>query len=254
MELTEQLEEDLQFLANQLHAEGPLPLANIRLAASGICRKWLIEKHLVKLFHRLELQLTLPALDTSPHIDFINRDGGFDFYTSGGVSIDGRPINSIYAHKDPRPQKVTQSILAVPEIKLFTASKFLSRKCTYVQQTWITSEDILRFVANKSGGIHFDKRRDKHIEKRIERASQALWLGDTPPEPWPNKLEIYLQLPKLTNAHWNCTHIEMLSIAQSLLALHVNGHPLIESYTNPKSSNITFFEPFVGAFKKILNR
>lgn len=225
-DLKKQLEEDLQLLSDQLSSEGPLPLAAIRVTASAICRKWLLDRNLVKLCQSLGMIPTLPALDTDAHQEFIRKDGGFNFYTAGGVSIDGRPINSIYAHRENRPAG-SPPLLSVPSIRKYTVSKFLKRKTTFIEGVWLNNEDILRYMSNKAGGIHYDTTRDKLVDRSIDRAKECLWLGDIPPEPWPAGLEVYLQLPKKTGAHWNCTHIEVCAIAQSLLGLHLNGNPLV---------------------------
>jgi len=233
-QLEQQLYEDLGYLAEQLNSDGPLPLQNIRLAAATVCRKWLIDRKLVQLFNAQGCALTLPALDTTSHVNIIESDGDFNFYTAGGVSIDGRPINSIYAASGPRP-KNGENRLPVPSFVDLSVSKFMSRQCTFIEGKWITNEDILRYVANKSGGIHFDRSRKKDVDHAIDRASAALWVGDLQPDPWPDGLEVFLQVPKPTIQNWNCTHIEMLSIGQSFVHMRANGIPLFHFDGKSKS-------------------
>lgn len=250
--LAKMLEDDLELLSRQLSSDGPLPLSNIRVTASVVCRKWLIERNLARLFHELRAHPTLLALDTSEHVSVINKNGRFNFYTSGGVSIDGRPLNSIYAHRDQRPPHIN-SLLAVPKLKHYTVSKFLSRKCTYIEGVWITSEDVIRYVANKEGGVHFDTKRDKFVERSIDRAKEALWIGSDVPDPWPDQLEVFLQVRKPTGAAWNCTHIEMLSVAQGLLNLHCNGSPVVISI-NQGEKTWAPLQSFIGSVSRLLSR
>jgi hypothetical protein len=48
--------------------------------------------------------------------------------------------------------------------------KFLSGHCMVVDHTLIKRDDVIRFVANKLGGSHYDQRRASPIEAAMEKA------------------------------------------------------------------------------------
>jgi hypothetical protein len=160
---------------------------------------------------------------------------------SGGIMMDGIPIKGYYASDEPfsgTPQIPTTSMDYVD----VSPSKFLSSKRIYFDGTWFTTEHVIRFMANKFGGVHFDKRRTEPWQSKLETASGFFTVGN------PNNLtkrqliettspkhNIHLVLPKEVGHLWTCLDIELLAIAQSLGNIACNGTRLFVFKESKKS-------------------
>ena len=214
-ELEELLDEDIRLLVKQLANPDDIDRAALRVSASTIARRWIADGQLAKLGHELGKVPTLPALDTKVHVAQIEKDGGFQFYTSGGAGLNGLPLNTFYAHGADR-EKSDEHRLQIPKEKNFALSKFKSRKCTFLGGHFLKTEDVIRFVANKTGGAHFDTTRDKFAEKLAEKARRFFLLGSDPHDQPVDHNGPYVYVPGMPPGLWDFTHIETLSIAQSL--------------------------------------
>ena len=115
-ELEELLDEDIRLLVKQLANPDDIDRAALRVSASTVARRWLVDGQLAVLGHELGKVPTLPALDTKPHVTQIEKDGGFRFYTSGGAGLNGLPLNSFYAHREDR-ENADQHRLPIPKEK-----------------------------------------------------------------------------------------------------------------------------------------
>ncbi|MEE4118756.1 MAG: hypothetical protein V2I65_07060 [Paracoccaceae bacterium] len=192
------------------------------MTASAITRKWLIEKRLGHVGKDLAAAAKLRALDSANHVSCIEKDGRFIFYCSGGAALDGRPLNSFYHHISGANDDGSAR-LPIPKLKNYTLSKFLARRCAYFRGYWITTEDVIRYVANKTGGVHYDTRRDKHREQVIDAARKHFLLGNSPDLQPEDHSGPFVYNPYLPSGLWDFSQIEMLAVAQTLCNVRFGG-------------------------------
>ncbi|WP_371228617.1 hypothetical protein [Roseovarius sp. 2305UL8-3] len=211
-QLVDQLKEDIRALIDNLTDPNRLEISRIRNVSTSICRRWLIDKGLVNLAHSLGVKPSLPALDNASHVTDIEKWKYVEFYTLGGVSLEGQPINSIFKMRTGFPGRANFSI---PKKKDFPPARFLRRKCAFGQGVWFTAEHILRHMANKAGGVHFDTAREKVIDERIDEVRQN-YLINSSADVLKMSGPKYIEIEGKFEEQFDFCFLEMMSIAQSL--------------------------------------
>ena len=227
-----QLEEDLATIADLLISRGPLPTRHVRAVAPTIVRKWLIDGNLNLLAKELSVTFELPTYDTRQVFASLPSASNVNFFMAGGIPIGGIPIRWIYASAQPYTGQPDIPVDAT-RTKL-SPGKFLQAKRVYFEGRAFSAEQILLFVANKCGGVHFDQQRDKPWHEPLERASQYMTFGNPNNESEPKLIELgerggpcMFVVPKEKGNLWSCLEIELLCAAESLLNVHCNGQRLI---------------------------
>lgn len=228
------LDEDLPAMLELLKRPDPLPPHHVRVIASGILRKWLVEAWISKLAKATGVTVTFPVLDNSMVVDSVNSDDAINFFMTGGVRLDGKMIWGVYSISESYSGKppIDMSLPAYTDLK---HAKFLAQPRLFYEGQWFTTEEIIKFVSNKGGGIHIelDPKDPKHIA--LDRANRFLKFGN------PNHSdkremfdrgseeseELLLVLPNEKGYEWSSCHVELLSAAQSLINMRVNGQPYL---------------------------
>lgn len=214
------------------------------LAASAILRRWFIEGLLGRLANALGVVPRLWAMNNQHVLDAIMADATIRYFLTGGVMFDGRPVMCIY--------ESTADATEVPRLPIqrgldqieFSPSDLLRQKRIYHLGTFFSCEDIIKFTANKLGGVHLDFRRDDHFSK-LEAASNFMTFGgpldkiDGPPPG-----ELYFDFEPNGREILIGTHIEIIAAAASFLSLEFDGVPLVEISQKP-----TFRGQIAKAFK-----
>lgn len=170
------LEEDLTTLADLLIANAPLPPRHVRSVGSAIVRKWLLDGNLNQLAKELSVTFTLPTYDTATVFAALPSTPDIKLFVAGGIVLGGVPIRSIYASTQPY-SGIPRLFVATATVHL-TPGKFLSSKRIFFEGHSFSAEQILAFVANKYGGVHFDLRRDKPWHESLERAANYMTFGN----------------------------------------------------------------------------
>jgi len=223
----------LAALFDLLRSTGPLKPSYVRVVASAIVRKWLIDDNLSILSNALKVNFELPCLDTSQIFSIIEHEKNIQFFMTGGVLLGGFPIRGYYACSKPYTG-VPPIPIDKMTIELLGPSKFLRSKRVYFKEQAFSAEHIIRFISNKFGGVHYDETRDKAWQSILEEASEYFTVGNPHGS---NKVElvesdepggpVMLVLPLEERNIWTCLDIELLSMAQSLCNLHCNGKKLL---------------------------
>ena len=220
-------EEDLATLSELLYTKGPLPPRHVRSVGSAIVRKWLIEGALNKLAHELSVTFEVVAYDASAVFDALPQAPDVNFFLAGGVKLDGTPLRSMYACRSPYTG--TPPIPVETPVAFFSPGKYLNAKRLYFEGHSFTAEQIISFVANKHGGVHFDTRREKPWQQELERAAAYMTFGNPRFEKKQRVVDLgepggpcLIVLPKERGNVWSCLEIEMLSAAQALANVHCN--------------------------------
>lgn len=243
--LKAQFEEDTRALVQFLNRRDPLPPSHVRIVACAIVRKWLIDNQIAALSREVGCTFTLPILDTSKIAQAIASGASVSFFMAGGVIMDGVPIRGFYFSEEPFEGSPKIPIDSMNYMDL-PPKKFLKARRVYHMGEWFTTEQIIRFIANKYGGVHFDPTRDKLWQRNLENASEFFTVGN------PNNLreskviettspkhKVLLVLPKEAGHLWTCLDIELLAVAQSLINIRCNGVPLIEFSRRPKKCSLS---------------
>lgn len=229
-----QFEEDTRALFQFLVRKDPLPPSHVRIVTSGIVRRWLIDNQLNQLAKEIQASLTLPILDTKIIVDAISAGAEVTFFMAGGIYMDGVPMRGIYMSELPFEERPTVPIDSMDWHDI-TPKQFLKARRVYHLGEWFNTEQIIRFMANKCGGVHFDRTRKYQWEVALEGAAEFFRVGNPDNlderqliETQEPKRGILLVLPKEAGHVWSCLDIELLAAAQSLVNVRCNGKPLIE--------------------------
>lgn len=231
--LKKQFEEDTDGLVRFLIRDDPLPPSHVRIVAAGIVRKWLLDNKVSELAREVGCDFTLPVLDTSQIESKITAGASVRFFMAGGVVLNGSPIRGCYVSDEPFRGEVLIPVDTLTHVDVHLG-KFLSAKRVFHEGHWFTTEQIIRFMANKAGGVHFDRSRTQPWQDNLERASAYFTVGN------PNNLssmgivessdppsQVHLVLPLEIGHTWTCLDIELLAVAQSLVNIRCNSVPLI---------------------------
>ncbi len=210
----------------------PCDEADIRVA-STILRRWLVEGLLGRMANALGVVPTLRAMDNSHVLAAIKDDETIRYFLTGGVMFDGKPVMCIY--------ESTASATEIPRLPIqgglaqivFSPAELLRQKRMFHAGTFFSCEDIIKFTANKLGGVHLDFRRDKNYEK-LEAASNFMSFGG-PLEKMDRQPpgELYFDFEPNGKEILSGTHIEIIAAAASLLSIELNGIALIETAQKP---------------------
>lgn len=231
--LKTQFEEDLAALAEILVRSDPLPPSHVRVTACAIVRKWLLDGQLNKLANHLGVTFTLPGLDTSAVVSAIERDGDIKFFLTGGVVLDGVPISGFYVSDAAFTGQPALPIHQMSGV-VFRPSRYLKAPRVYHDGVWFNVEQIVRYMANKRGGVHFDEHLQHDWERRLSEAAEFFTLGNPDGH---DRLEIvetrsprhhvHLVLPREVGHVWSCLDVELLSVAQALVNVYCNDERLL---------------------------
>jgi hypothetical protein len=216
----------------------PLPPAHVRVTASAVVRKWLIDGQLNRLSHALGTVLTLPTFDTSEVVAAMTTDTDVKFLLTGGVMMGGVPIRGYYVSDAPFRDRPSIPIDSMPTVCL-PPSRFLRMRRVYHDGEWFTVEQIVRLVANKLGGVHFDQSRERDWQPTLERAAEFFTLGNPDGlremqliETRSPKHSIRIIVPPEVGHIWTCLDIELLAAAQAFINVQCDGQPLVDWAAN----------------------
>jgi hypothetical protein len=217
----EQLEEDIFTLIENLTDPTSFEISRARNVSASICRRWLIDRRLDSLARELGVKPQIPTLENARHVAYIQKWKNVEFYTLGGISISGLPINSIF--------KTTQGFPGTPELSVpnktwVSPASFLKQKCSFGVNCWFTYREVLRYMANKAGGVHFDTVRNKHPDDLIDQVREKYTIGSSYNRP---TQEGYVGIDFKFDEQFDFCYLEMMSIAQALCNVRLDGERVL---------------------------
>jgi len=110
--------------------------------------------------------------------------------------------------------------------RIFTIGEFLKQRRLFFDGQFFTTEDIIKFSANKLGGAHLDFNRT--VFEKLDRASKFMkYGGPAPSRAWAPDCERYVILEPQSFEVLSAVHIEVIAAAASLVQLHFDGAPLL---------------------------
>jgi len=230
--LNAQLEEDVLAFQSLLATNSILPAAAVRIVTASVLRKWLLDGWLNKLGVGLGISFTFPSLDTSVILRELEDHPEIEYFLSGGVWLGGHLFQGVYSS--------SCEYIGTPPISIdkmtwsnLSAKELLRSKKIYFRGEWFSVEKIIRHMAHKIGGVHFDTSRKHLWEIGLDEAAAYLEFGN--PD-FSSEMELVdygncmkIVFPRETGQVWNCIYVEMLATAGSFCNVLVNGEPLLVS-------------------------
>ncbi len=232
--LVDQLYEDLEALLKFLISKDPIPPSYARIVATAIVRKWLVDGLINKLSSLNGATFSFQTHDTTEVVEAIKANPQITFFTAAGINLDGVPIKGIYTSNSSASANGSAELPINMPLKLFKPSELLKSKRIFYKGQWFDFENIIRFVANKVGGVHFDFKREAEWQLLLEEAANYFIAGNPDGlserriiEPYSKKHQILMVLPKENGFIWTCLDIELLAAAQAFGKIHIDGEPII---------------------------
>lgn len=121
---------------------------------------------------------------------------------------------------------------------------FLSQERVFYKSQFFTNEEIIKFVANKLGGVHCDfKKEEKH--NFLWEISKYVTFGGNPSMIQRGEIgEIHYLLEPNSVEALSGLHLEIIAASASFCNIQFNGNPVL---------NIQLKHTVRSRFKKILN-
>lgn len=200
--------EDLGYLADEWNQD--IDDASLR-RASTVLRSLLIEGQLQKVANMLNEEICVMAPEISKQEDELN-DPSIVFYQAGGANHKGmqvqfvkqmnRALSSEEIKKNYEKQKnlIGQSY----PVKL---SKFMKQTSFMINGVRINREEVVKYIANKRGGVHYDRSRNTEKPGSKGELEKKFSLLDG----------IH---GGIVTADKNSVYYELLSIGQRLISSH----------------------------------
>ncbi|EKF40101.1 hypothetical protein NA8A_22411 [Nitratireductor indicus C115] len=186
------------------------------------------------------VELAFPVLENAQVWAALPNTPEVNYFLSGGVKFKGSPFMGFYNSTMPAAQGPTLPIDQFSE-SFLPFGKFKREKRIWFEGEAFSREEIILFVANKLGGVHYDGRRDLRQEK-LERASRFMTFGGPIDHEPPGQVHLAVE-PKATEI-LSGLHVEIISAAASFINLHIDGAPLV-SFTVKR----TIFESIARLLK-----
>lgn len=140
-----------------------------------ILRRLLIYNDLQKSANSRKFKIFIDAPDVKPFIK-ATRYGLIEFYQCGGTNVLGVHIAGTVVHskRSNRLERIMREHHPDDRAKLNLTS-FLRQQVFSFRGEFVTRADIIKYVANKAGSAHFDRKgRDETIERIRSAVSMKL--------------------------------------------------------------------------------
>ena len=227
-ELVRILFADIEVLVPLVFPHGqPVREAHIRLMAVTM-RRWLVDGDLKKLLAPLRQTTLFCVQGNSQAKAYVDGSNAFRYYLTAGVMANGQAIRHIY--ESPMPQDaVDRSFTSEGHVRL-PLKKFLAQPRLYHCGSWFSTEQILRFVANKLGGNHLDFERTGEWE-RLNAANTFMRYGGPDLTSPPEGSEVYLILEPSSDEVIGGVHLEIIAAAAAFVQMEIDGVQLFTLHT-----------------------
>ena len=194
--------------------------------ASVILRKWLIDGLLGQLTNVARCTATFSVVDNSPVCAEIIGKADIQYYFTGDVHFNNQPCNGLY-YSTVRSQGKSRLNLAGLKRKEVKVGEFLHQKRVYFRGTFLTCEQIIKFIANKLGGAHLNFDRQGQFSK-MEEAAAYLTIGGPDRDISDFPSEVYIRLEPKSSEIFTPFHFEVIAAACSFIQIRFDGEPLLQ--------------------------
>jgi hypothetical protein len=201
----------------------PVSEAKIRTLAT-ILRKWLVNGDLQTLMSQTESSATFPVNNHQRALKYISDCGDFTFFITGGLKFNGRPTHFLY--ESPREHSAIKIDLLRPSPAHLPLNKFCVQPRVFFDGKWATTEQIIKYVANKLGGAHFDF--DRNDFAHLQAADQYCRFGGPALNEPPEGAGLYFLVEPKTTEIVGTSQIEVICAAASFVQMKIDGNALLE--------------------------
>lgn len=222
--LKEQLEGDFETLYKLIMTFGPPVSASDIRAASAILRRWLTENLFGRLCNQLSVVPSFPTIDNTHALGLVMGEPRVEYFATGGIKFAGVPISFPNSSSAPPEEALP---FQSPSDTLLRSGQFLRQKRLYFEGCFFTTEEIIRFTANKLGGVHLDNRLNDR-EQVMLRASEFMTFGGPPEIARGVVGKTHLVLEPNSVHVLSGFHVETVAAAASFLQVHLDGTQLTQ--------------------------
>jgi len=179
--------------------------------SSPVLRSLLIEGQLMKVVNMLNEEISVMAPLISKHEQVLD-DPSIVFYQSGGANHKGMEIQSMMqANRAMTPEEIKENYENQKELigknYPLKLTKFMKQVSFMINGTKINREEVVKYVANKRGGAHYDGSRNTEKPGSKGELEKKFTLLDGVHD-------------DIIVADKNAVYYELLSIGQRLVASH----------------------------------
>jgi hypothetical protein len=221
------LQSDLKALLGLVSSHvGPLTEGDIRLA-SVIMRKWLVGGLLGRIGNLTRKKFAIPTLDNSAVCERAANNDRINFFLTGGIYMNDKPIMGILDAKGPSTGELLLPFDKMEPV-ILSVDAFLRQRRIFFEGNFFTCGQIIEFVANKLGGAHLDYRRDKESALMEEAAAYMTYggppigAGQEPPS------QIYMILEPKSTEILTSFHLETIAAAASFVQVRFDGEAVVD--------------------------
>ncbi|TPH17697.1 hypothetical protein [Litorilituus lipolyticus] len=175
MEMNKELDivtyEDFHILKAMWQKED-LTNADIRNTGT-ILRSFLIYNTLQQVANPRKYKLEIEGPNNKP-IEKANKKGRIEFFQSGGTTVLGIYLSAFIVNKGANA--VCLDNYHPDQRETLRLSAFLKQPVFFINKETVTRQQVIAYVANKSGNAHFDKKR-KGVDKTIDLIRSAVSMS-----------------------------------------------------------------------------
>jgi hypothetical protein len=154
--------DDMEFMRESIQKD-QIRSGEIR-RMSAILRRFLVDGMIKKVSSPRTGKINIICPDESKFV-ISNKKQKFLFFGLGFIKIFGIYVACPTIENSNNPRNIDFN----PEQSVsLTVDEFKKQNVIAFQGVWITRHDIIKFIANKAGGVHSDERREKPKEKIIQ--------------------------------------------------------------------------------------
>jgi hypothetical protein len=155
--------EDLEAL--ERHASGVnVTASDLRQIVAPILRRWLVDDLIHRVQHGLNQKILIASDDLRALIRACEK-GNVKFFAGVKATIDGTPIsNFVFGNNSVQLDLPAKS----NELSSLKISDFARQRVLFGNQIFATRSDIIKFVANKWGGVHLDSKLTDKVQLMID--------------------------------------------------------------------------------------
>lgn len=194
--------EDLEYLITEWTQD--IDEKSLRIS-SGILRRLLLEDALGRAWR-------LAGFEKEPSIKafglgcLLSSEGPstISFAQAGGAKVRGCQISSITQRKRPRSFNKLKGPPYIPAPVQYSLNQFIESVCMVIEGQIVRRREVIKYVANKLGGVHIDTVRGNPKSEKKHKAEKVFLLLD-------NVFKSRETLKK------NAVFYELLSIGQDLI-------------------------------------
>jgi hypothetical protein len=143
--------------------------------SSPVLRRFLVEEQLLRAWRKIGLsgQPEILAFTLSRRLTLTPLNE-VRFASAGGATYKALAIAQAFEIDRALSPAEVQKVFALglPEIRQ-SLTDFTNATCIIVEGTEISRRDLIKYVANKLGGAHYDEQRDRDYQRLLDHVGQT---------------------------------------------------------------------------------